>query len=137
MQGLRSTMLESRAEVLIGGPYQVEISKPYKPIFICFIDMIVAITFIISSILWFWTLLDIEMKTVEMWSKFMPRRVILYAALFLLKFLADVFYLRLCFPKKELNRSSSTSSLFWFRITYDFVAFGLMMIYFRYNVDFQ
>ena len=66
----------------------------------------------------------------------MPRRVFLYCCMFLFKFFADVFYLRFCFSKKLLNRSSSTSSLFWFRVSYNFIAFGLIMLTFRYQVDF-
>ena len=114
----------------------MEMSKPYKPIFICFIDMIFSITFIIASILFFWSRLDISTRTDEEWRNFMPRRVIIYDCLFLTKFFADVFYLRICFSKKELNRSSSTSSLFWFRVCYNFLAFGFIMLSFRYKVDF-
>ena len=89
--------LNSKAEELLGGPYLVEMGKPYKPIFICFIDLIFSITFIIVSILFFWSRLDITAKTVDEWRNFMPRRVIIYDILFLFKFFSDVFYLLICF----------------------------------------
>lgn len=57
------TKINQKAAELIGGPYLVELGKPYKPIFICFIDLNFAITFIIGSTLFFWNRLDISMKT--------------------------------------------------------------------------
>lgn len=75
------------------------------------------------------------MKT-ENFRNFIPKRVILYDCMLLLKFFADVFYLRISFSKEYLNRSSSTSSLFWFRIWYNILAFGIIMLSYRYNVDF-
>lgn len=51
-------VLDQKAEEFIGGPYQVERRKVYKPIFLCFIDLIFAITLIIGSILFHWFKLD-------------------------------------------------------------------------------
>lgn len=110
----------------------VDRMKPYKPIFICFIDLIFAITFIISSMLYFWCKLDLNMKTVDSYKDFMPRRVFYYDLIFLFKFFLDIFYLRMVFPKKKLNSSTSTSSLFWFRIAYDLIMFAVVMLVFRY-----
>ena len=56
--GYRDAM-DKKAGEFIGGPYITEINKPYKPIFICFIDLIVAITYILLSLMYSWNKLDV------------------------------------------------------------------------------
>jgi len=37
-----------------GGPYQVNFQQLYKPIFICYVDIMFAIAFFFGSIIYFW-----------------------------------------------------------------------------------
>ena len=46
--------LNARIEDEIGGPYYVNVQKPYKPVFILFIDLITAITYTNMTILFSW-----------------------------------------------------------------------------------
>lgn len=53
-------LFQSRNVKYFGGPYQVDVRKPYKPIFICMVDLIVALTFMIISIMQYWSKLDLS-----------------------------------------------------------------------------
>lgn len=39
---------------LIGGPFNVDIRKPYKPVLICFVDLLIALTFFNFTIMFYW-----------------------------------------------------------------------------------
>ena len=46
--------INSKMENIIAGPYQVEFYKPYKPIFICFVDIMFGISFLVFTNLYAW-----------------------------------------------------------------------------------
>ena len=52
--------MEQRLENFTSGPYQVDFNKPYKPIFICFLDLIFGITFFYGSLLYYWEMIPDE-----------------------------------------------------------------------------
>ena len=37
-----------------GGPYNIDFKETYKPVFIIFLDMIISITFVMVSTMYFW-----------------------------------------------------------------------------------
>ena len=117
---------------LIGGPYQVDLKKTYKPIFICMVDLIIALTFFIDSIGYYWLKLDLNMKLTDI-NGFIPGRIYVYICLFFFKFVFDVGYLRLFMSKEFINRSSSTESIFWARIFYDVITIGTVILFYKFN----
>jgi len=53
------------------GPFQVEFKKPYKPVFILFIDFLYAMTSSCTILLLFWYHASSELKFADI-GKFMP-----------------------------------------------------------------
>jgi hypothetical protein len=50
-----------------GNPYDVSAHKPYKPVFIVYLDILISITFVFISVMYFWTVIPIDDK-VEHWG---------------------------------------------------------------------
>ena len=118
------------------GPFNVNIKKPYKPVFICYIDLIMAISFLAFTLLVYWNDLNIEMQHKDL-SNFLPVRVIIYQVMYFIKFFIGIFYLVICFDDKKLNRSHSTGCLFWFRVFFDIIFFGGLLFANRYIIVFS
>lgn len=114
---------------MIGGPYNVNIVKPYKPVFVCYLDLMFAITFFTFSTLFYWTKIDVNSKT-QNWKNFIPATILWFDLILSLKFFADILYLRLRTSKEALNRSSSLEKFFWFRLVFDFFCFGMVIYYY-------
>jgi hypothetical protein len=119
------------------GPFQVEFKKPYKPAFVCFMDLIFAISFMAINLLYFWDQLLLEQKTNTDYNQFLPVRIIFFMVFFYLKFLLNISYLILFFDKTSLNRSRSTGGLFIFRIAFDFFVVTLIMFGAKYFFTLQ
>ena len=75
-----------------GGPFQVNFSKPYKPVFICFIDLVISISFALASFIYFLMKLDFDEGIQEI-VNFMPLQIVLFSVLFFFKFFLNIFYL--------------------------------------------
>jgi hypothetical protein len=110
-----------------GGPFEVDFRKPYKPVFICFVDIAIFVTFTFSSFLFFWSKRQVTDSFHEIKS-FMPIQVIVFVLLFFFKFLFDVFYLVIVTSINNINRSKSTNGLFWARFKFDFFFFTIFSI---------
>lgn len=111
-----------------GGPYHVEFAKSWKPIFICYVDAIFAITYFTFVVLHYWTQIGVNAQIHEIFD-FMPKRIVAFMIILTVKFFADLIALK-CFSKstpQDLNRSKTTERLFWFRIVFDFVIFWAVM----------
>jgi len=117
------------------GPYNINPSKPYKPVFIVFLDMIVTITFVMVSTMYFWVEIDAADK-VEDWSQFykfftfIPNKVTILWVVLMGKNLGNVAFLACKHGKDKANRSSVTTGLFLFRIYYDFLIIGGSLVLF-------
>jgi len=118
-------MMNADAEKF-GGPFNVDLSKPYKPVFILFVDLIFAVTFLVFTLLSYWNDLDYQQPINEL-STFLPLIIVLYLVILFLKFFLNAMYLIFCFEESKLNRSSSTGSLFWFRVAFDLILIGGFM----------
>lgn len=42
----------------VGGPYNIDPSKSYKPACIVFMDLVISLTFILTSLMYFWFEID-------------------------------------------------------------------------------
>lgn len=115
----------------IGGPYSVVLAKPYKPVFIVYLDLIFAITFFTISVLWYWAKLY-EDELISKIDDFIPVRIMILWFILFIKFFVDIFYLSKRFGSDKLNRSEVTSYLYWFRIWYDVIFLGGFLIIFTY-----
>jgi hypothetical protein len=119
------------------GPFQVDLQKTYKPIFIVFCDMIFGITMTIYTIGYYWTRIqDRIVDTGKDLSDFIPSSIIYYLVMFNLKTFAGVAFLK-WFKKGKVNKSESTGDLFWFRFVFDTLVF-LDIIYverYVFNAD--
>ena len=115
----------------LGGPYRVEFSKPYKPVFIVYLDLMLAITFFTISLMWYWSKLLGDTPLSE-FSEFIPIRITVIWFVLFIKFFFDVFYLSQRFGSDKLNRSEVTSYLYWFRIWYDIIVLGGILVIFTY-----
>ena len=109
------TRINNKMENMIAGPYQVDFSKPYKPIFICFVDIMFGISFLVFTNLYLWD--QIPYDTPFQITEILPD-AIWYQIVFFFKIFFDIVYLRkfLKDGKRFMNRSKSTTKLFWFRI---------------------
>ena len=96
------------------------------------VDLIIALTFFIDSIGYYWLKLDLNMKLTDI-NGFIPGRIYVYICLFFFKFVFDVGYLRLFMSKEFINRSSSTESIFWARIFYDVITIGTVILFYKFN----
>ena len=121
---------------MIGGPYNVDITKPYKPVFICYLDLMFSITFFTFSTLYYWTQINTSDK-IDNWSSFIPSRILWFNLILGLKFFADIGYLRANSTKEELNRSKSVGRFFWFRLIFDFMSFGAIIFYYHLQLNIQ
>lgn len=115
----------------MGGPYSVEISKPYKPVYIVFLDLCIALTFFVFSIMWYWSKLHDDDPIGEI-DIFIPSRIIIIWVILFVKFFADIIYLHYRFGTDMLNRSSVTPYFYWFRVWYDLIFIGGTLIIFSY-----
>ena len=110
------------------GPYNINPSKPYKPVFIVFLDMIVTITFVMVSTMYFW--IEIEASDIVHWKtfykffSFIPTKVSILWFVLAGKNLGNVAYLACRHGKDKANRSTVTTGLYFFRIYYDFIIIG-------------
>jgi len=114
-----------------GGPFNVDVRKPYKPVFICYVDLIIAITFFSFTLLTYWNDLNVD-QSIHDFYNFLPPKIVLFQVLLFIKFFIDVFFLVICFDDKVANRSHSTGSLFWFRVFFDITLFGGILFSSRY-----
>lgn len=115
----------------LGGPYSVELSKPYKPVYIVFLDLTFALTFFVFSVLWYWAKLSQD-ELIGRFYDFIPVRITVIWFILFVKFFFDIFYLTKRFGTDKLNRSEVTSYLFWFRIWYDIIFIGGILVVFTY-----
>ena len=115
----------------VGGPYNVEYKKPYKPVFIVFLDMIFAISFFSFTTLYYWTKIESNEK-VENWTTFINKTVLWFDLILILKIPVDIFYLQQFAKPKDMNRSKSTQQFFWFRLIFDFICFNAILFYYHY-----
>lgn len=117
---------------MIGGPFFVDLSKPYKPVFIIFLDLMIAISFLSISFLYYFTYWAKQEDELTSFWDMMPRRISFYNLILFSKFVVDLAYLVVSTKNESLNRSSSTSSLYWFRILFDLTLFGGLLIAIHY-----
>lgn len=110
-----------------GGPFQVNFSKRYKPVFICFIDLVISISFAFFAFIFFLMKLQFEEGIQEI-VNFMPLQIGLFMILFFFKFFLNIFYLAIICETKNVNRSKSTSGLFWFRIRFELLVLLVICI---------
>lgn len=123
-------------EIEIAGPYNINPSKPYKPVFLVFLDMIITITFVMVSTMYYWVEIDNTEQT--KWSKgefrkfftFIPSNVYILWVVLAGKSLGNTAFLACKYGKNKANRSSVTTNLFLFRVYYDILIIGgsLMLI---------
>lgn len=99
--------------------------------YLVFVDLAVAITFFIISVLFYWCHLE-EDTSIEKFDTFIPFRITVLWFILFVKFFFDVFYLSKRFGSDKLNRSEVTPYLFWFRIWYDVTLIGGILIIFTY-----
>ena len=123
--------VSSSPQSFVGGPYSVTISKPYKPVYIVFLDLAIALTFFIFSVMWYWSKLKDDDPITQI-DIFIPSRIIIIWFILFVKFFADIVYLRMKFGIDMLNRSSVTPDLYWFRVWYDLIFIGGTLIIFSY-----
>ena len=50
----KESIFRKEAVSIIGGPFNVDIRKPYKPVMICFVDLIVALSFFNFTLMYYW-----------------------------------------------------------------------------------
>lgn len=110
----------------------MDFGKMYKPVFIVFADMLVAITFFIGSFLHYFNFWMKSKTPLERVEDFMPERVVYYNILLFAKLGFDLFVMAFIIKKHKLNRSKSTAKLYWNRIAFDFLVIGGLMFAGRY-----
>ena len=119
----------------ISGPYNIEPSKPYKPVFIVFLDMIYTITFVMVSLMYYWVNIPNDHVKLD-WSMFgdfftfIPGNVYIMWLVLACKNLGNTAFLACKYGKDKANRSIVTTNLFLFRVYYDVLIIGgsLMII---------
>ena len=108
----------------LGGPYDVEITKPYKPLFIIFCDLLISISYFAVLVSVVYNKIDY----ITLYSEFLgllPEYVWLLMVMFIIKNFAGITY-SICKARGGLNKSSKTYGLFMFRVFYDI--FGVWAI---------
>lgn len=88
--------------------------------FICVIDLLVSITFMMSCFITFWLKLD-EENWKDKGFLFIPIEIWVFILFFYVRFFLDIMYLVLFCEERYINRSSITGSLYWFRIKFEMV----------------
>ena len=105
----------------LGGPYEVEIRKPYKPVFICFVDLWFAISFCVFQMMRF--VLGLKPGAISGQTQFMSFASVVNQLSFFIKFGFDLLVLH-CLKKKgnsnNMNHSASTTKLYGWRLIYNF-----------------
>jgi hypothetical protein len=105
--------------------FQVEWKKRYKPIFICFVDLVLFLSHFFINLTNSW--LEANRNGIyendELRLDFFRNLVI--EAAFLLKLVFGVVFIRLQKPGDK-NRSGSTRTLFWNRAILDFVVYVVL-----------
>jgi hypothetical protein len=87
----------------------------------------IAVTFCVASLIFFWRKLEINTPTTS-FSSFMPVQILFFMVVFYLKFFLNIFYLIMFCHKHDINRSKSTRGLFWFRIKFEFIVLIMMSV---------
>jgi len=124
-----------QAERNSGGPYNIDPSKSYKPAFIVFLDMIITITFVMVSLMYFWVQIP-DYDTLDNFGEvykyftFIPTNVALLWLVLAGKNLSNALYLYYKYGKDKANGSGCTSNLYWSRVYYDFLVIGGSLIMF-------
>lgn len=83
----------------LGGPYEVQCSKPYKPVFVCFVDLYFALIFLFGTCVR--QLLELPRGAYTSMTTYMPLTQVIYLVGFFLKFIFDLVVLH--FLKKKGN----------------------------------
>lgn len=124
-----------------GGPYNINLKKTYKPVFIVFLDGLIFLNFFFVSIMYFWIQIPNSEKVTEedeefKWHdfvkffNFMPVPVTILWIVFLMKFFVNLMFLRKYFGLKKANSSNATFNLYWLRVFYDVVMIGGALVLF-------
>jgi hypothetical protein len=114
----------------------MEPAKPWKPAFIVFVDIFISMTFCIVSILYFWVqipntdVVDTKRKNWGYQFAFVPTNVVILQVVMIGKNIGNIVFLKGKYGLEKANSSKVTNSLFWFRVTYDFLVIGGSIILF-------
>ena len=101
------------------GPHTVEFSKMYKPLFIVFLDIVIAIVTLTLSVI-----IHLEEKVVDNdYAEPISIRQMLLIGYSFLKFFLNLAWVTFRFGPEHMNRSKVTNSLFWFRVALDSLFF--------------
>jgi hypothetical protein len=90
---------------LKNGPYQVDFMKPYKPIFICYIDLLITIITFFIVMIYDWNNIKINKNTYEDFDNVISQDQILGILFLLFRFILDILYLKIFTKQNELNKS--------------------------------
>jgi hypothetical protein len=116
----------------LGGPYEVQLSKPYKPIFIVWADLMFAIINLTVGLIAIIVSFERGANFATNGKDLIPGTYTMLLLCFFVKFFYDLLVLQFLTKKRDtnMNHSASTSKLFGWRIGYDFVITMLMMFVF-------
>lgn len=110
------------------GVYEVDFSKPYKPVFLVFCDLVCLVLVLMLSILNRYMIVSSHSKDATFFDV-LPEKMIIFLLAFTLKFYFSIVVLKF----KGLNKSQKTGGLFWYRVIYDVFVFGSLVFYFHYQ----
>ena len=117
--------------------------KPYKPVFIIYIDVLYAITIFFVGFMYLWSNIEKGTKTYRLFeftnkdnSNKTDKKighqiynVISYIILLTMKPILSVLFIKYfhagisIYSREKFNRSGNTVGLFWFRLFYDVICF--------------
>ena len=128
----------------VGGPYKVSLSKPYKPVFIVFVDLWFFLVVSMATLVF--NYLDLEANSRTSWetiSEFLPLSQVIVLGAYLLKLILDYVLLTCIMADAKnkdgevapMNSSATTPKLFFSRILFDVVYLGFLQIYFAHYIE--